>query len=60
MAKREDPNAFLQLMYEQNSELDDVERLQDTAIATPDAKVPAEPGLGQATPATPAPDAPQP
>lgn len=39
--KEADPNAFMQLMYEQNSEWDDVNRLEDERISVINAEVSA-------------------
>lgn len=39
-----DSQAFMQMMYEQHSEWDDVQRFQDSPIAVPNAEVTPEPG----------------
>lgn len=42
--KLHDSQAFLQMMYEQHSEWDDIERFQDSPIVVPNAEVMTKPG----------------
>lgn len=57
--QKSDPNAFMQLMYEQNSDWDDVNRLQNTPVAVPNPVLNKEPDPslpGQPRDATPKPE----
>lgn len=50
--EKADPNAYLQLMYEQNSEFDDVMRLEESPIAVPNPMVAPGPNNHPVAPGT--------